>query len=82
MCRMTKRQAKQELIRINKWLAQSKGAWWVGDPELSKAWRMMFNQRHYEACIEANIDPDSIVHYEMIKDGKGRKWTSACEARR
>lgn len=82
MCRMTKRQAKQELSRINKWLAQSKGAWGYMDTELPKALRMMFNQRHYEACIEANVDPDSIIHYGMIKDGKGRKWTSACESRR
>ncbi len=71
---MTRKQTKAALKEINEWLDKSPGAWGMGHPDFFKAWRLVWYQKHYEVCLKAGVDPDSVIHYGCIKDGEGTKW--------
>lgn len=73
---MTRRQTKKNLQEIEHWFKMNPGPWGQGHPDFFKAWRLMWYQEHYNRCLDADIDPDSIMHHADIKEGKGKKWRS------
>lgn len=71
---MTRKQTVTALREVNTWLDKQPGPWGIGHPDLGKAHRYIWYKKHYEVCLAAGVDPESLWHYAGIARGEGRKW--------